>query len=59
MHFLDTKALAAELKKPVSTIRRWARMRIIPSVRVGWRTRLYDPERVKGALQKLEVAAAS
>jgi hypothetical protein len=34
-----------------------ARMRIIPSVRLGWRTRLYDLARVKAALLKLEVPA--
>ena len=53
--FLNTKGMAGELGKPVSTVERWARMRVIPSIRVGWRTRLYDPEAVRRALQKLTV----
>jgi hypothetical protein len=59
LDFLDTKGLAAELRKPESTVQRWARMRVIPSIRAGWRTRLYDPEAVREALKKLEVKAVS
>ena len=55
--YLTTKGLAAELGVPVSCVQRWARMRIIPCVRAGWRTRLYDPERVRIALDKLTVAS--
>lgn len=55
MNLLTTKGLAGELDKPVSTVRRWSRMGLIPVIKVGWRTRLYDPERVRAALQKLEV----
>lgn len=54
---LNTKELAADLNKPISTVQRWARMRLIPCIRLGHRTRLYDPERVRAALQKLEVKA--
>lgn len=54
---LTTKEMAADLNKPTSTIQRWARTRLIPSMRVGWRTRLFDPDRVRAALQKLEVQA--
>jgi len=51
--FVDSKELAEQMGKPISTIRRWARMRVIPQIRAGWRTRLYDPEAVRRALQKL------
>lgn len=55
LNFLNTKGLAAELGVPVSAVQRWARMRVIPSIRAGWRTRLYDPEAVRRALQKRTV----
>ena len=54
--YLSTKELATELGRPVSCIQRWARMRLIPCVRAGWRTRLYDPEAVRIALDKLTVS---
>ena len=57
LKYLKTKVLAAELGVPVSCVQRWARMRIIPSIRAGWRTRLYDPERVRAALDRLETTA--
>jgi DNA-binding transcriptional MerR regulator len=59
LQFLDTSGLAKELKKPDSTIQRWARMKIIPSIRVGWRTRLYDPDAVRKALEKLTEKATA
>jgi hypothetical protein len=49
---VTTKAIAEEYEKPVSAVQRWARMRIIPSIQVGWRTRLFDPEAVRRALLK-------
>ena len=52
LKFLDTKGMAAELNKPVSAVQRMARMRIIPSIRIGWRTRLFDREQVHRALLK-------
>lgn len=55
LNFLTTKALAEELNVSVSSVQRLARMRVIPSIRAGWRTRLYDPEAVRKALQKLSV----
>jgi len=59
LDFLTTKTLAAELGVPVSAVQRWARMRIIPSIRPGWRTRLYDVAAVKAALEKLTVKEAA
>jgi excisionase family DNA binding protein len=55
MKLFTTKELAADLNKPESTILRWARMRVIPSIQLGWRTRLYDPEAVRAALLKRTV----
>jgi DNA-binding transcriptional MerR regulator len=55
LHLLTTKELAVEMRRPVSTIQRWARIRLIPSIYAGWRTRLYDPEAVRRALEKLSV----
>jgi excisionase family DNA binding protein len=49
---LTTKQMARRLGKPVPTVQRWARMRVIPSIRIGWRTQLFDEEAVDRALQK-------
>jgi DNA-binding transcriptional MerR regulator len=54
-NLVTTKQIAKEYDKPVSAVRRWARMRIIPSIQVGWRTRLFDPEAVRRALLKKSV----
>jgi excisionase family DNA binding protein len=56
LEYLTTEELASELRRPVSTIQRWARTRIIPSIHAGWRTRLYDPEAVRRALAKLTIS---
>ena len=55
LNFLTTKQLADELAVPVSCVQRWGRMRLIPSVHIGWRTRLYDPAAVRVALEKLTI----
>jgi excisionase family DNA binding protein len=52
---LTTRQLARYFQKPESTIRRWARARTIPVVKVGWRTRLYDPQAVEQALLRKTV----
>ena len=54
---VSTKEQARILNRPVSTIQRWARMQIIPSIKIGWRTQLFDPEKVLAALEQLEVKA--
>lgn len=54
---LSTKELAGELNKPISTVQRWARMRLIPHMSLGHRTKLYALDKVLAALQKLEVKA--
>jgi excisionase family DNA binding protein len=48
-----TEEIADRYNKPVSTIQRWARKKIIPSIRVGHRTRLYNAEAVERALRKM------
>lgn len=55
LNLLTTQELATHLRKPASTVRRLARTRMIPSIRLGWRTRLYDAEAVGRALEKLTV----
>lgn len=50
LNLTDTKGMAKAANKPVSTIQRWSRMRIIPSISVGHRSKLYDVEAVKRAL---------
>jgi hypothetical protein len=52
---VTVKVIADEYERPISTIRRWARQRIIPCVQVGWRTKLFDPEAVRRALMKKTV----
>ena len=55
LNLVNTKKMAKQLDKPVSAVQRLARMRVIPSIQVGWRTRLYDPEAVRLALLKKTV----
>lgn len=52
LNLTDSKGVAAALRKPVSAIQRWSRMRVIPHISVGHRSKLYDLEAVKRALAK-------
>jgi hypothetical protein len=52
---LDTKQMAADIEKPVAMVQRWARMRLIPVVKVGWRSQFFDPDAVRKALLKKTV----
>jgi len=52
LNLVNTKKMAKQIDKPVSAVQRMARMRIIPSIRLGWRSRLFDPEAVRCALLK-------
>jgi hypothetical protein len=54
---VETKAIAQEYKKPISTIQRWVRLGIIPSIQIGHRTWLFDPEAVRKALLEKTVPA--
>jgi len=42
----------------VRAFRTWAQHRKIPFIRVGHRTLLFDPQKVRAALEKLEVHTA-
>lgn len=52
---LTTKQLARRRQKPISAIQRWTRMKIIPVIDCGFRTKLYDEEAVERALLKRTV----
>ncbi|MBV8969949.1 MAG: helix-turn-helix domain-containing protein, partial [Verrucomicrobia bacterium] len=43
--------MAADLDKPIRTLRDWRYRKIIPYYKIG-RSVLYDPEEVRKALQK-------
>lgn len=55
---LDIYALSEEIGQPVRTLRTWLQLRKIPFLRVGHRTLLFDPAKVRAALQKFEVKVA-
>jgi hypothetical protein len=50
LRLVTTKAIAEEYGRSTGVIMHWAREGIISSLRLGWRTRLYDPEQVRAAL---------
>lgn len=54
MNFLDTKGLAAALNLKVSTVQRWSRLGLIPVIRMGHRTRLYNLDSVRAAILQHE-----
>jgi excisionase family DNA binding protein len=56
---LDVYGLSEEIGIPVRTLRTWLHCRKIPFLRVGHRTLLFDPEKVRAALNKFEVQAAT
>jgi hypothetical protein len=49
----------AQLGIPERTLRDWAFKRKVPSLRVGHRTVLFDPAKVRAALTKFEIPAAT
>jgi predicted site-specific integrase-resolvase len=55
---LDVYGLSKEIGIPVRTLRTWFQARKIPYLRLGHRTLLFDPEKVRAALNKFEVQAA-
>jgi len=54
---LDTNELALELNRPVRQIRSWVAAKKIPVLKVGWRTNLFDPDKVRKALERFEIPA--
>jgi hypothetical protein len=55
MKLLNIVELSAELGPPVRALRTWAQHRKIPFIRVGHRTLLFDAQKVRAALERLEV----
>jgi hypothetical protein len=49
---VGTKDIAKEYDRPISAIQRLGRLKIIPVIKLGHRTHLYDPEAVRKALLK-------
>lgn len=56
---LDIEGLSDEIGQPVRTLRTWVQGRKIPFLRLGHRTLLFDPEKVREALDKFEVKAVA
>ena len=54
---LDTNELALELNRPVRQIRSFVAAKKIPVLRIGWRTNLFDPDKVRKALERFEIKA--
>jgi hypothetical protein len=56
---LNYGAMSRQLGVAERTLRDWTFKRKVPSLRIGHRTVLFDPVRVRAALIKFEVAAAA
>ena len=56
---LDVKNLSAESGLPVRTIRTLMHRRVIPFIKIGHRSCLFDAEKVRKALERFEVRPAS
>ncbi len=54
---LDTQQLALELNRPIRQIRSLVQARKIPVIKLGWRTNLFDVDKVLKALSKFEIPA--
>jgi hypothetical protein len=52
---LNTNELAAELNRPVRQIRSFVAAKKIPVLKIGWRTNLFDPDKVIKALARFEI----
>lgn len=57
MKLLNTNELAAELNLPVRQIRTFVQAKKIPYLKIGWRTNLFDPDKVIKSLARFEVKA--
>ena len=54
---LNIQQLSVEIGPPVRSLRTWMHQGKIPFIRVGHRTVLFDPDKVREALNRLEVKA--
>jgi excisionase family DNA binding protein len=52
---LNIYELSEQLGPPVRALRTWTHSRKIPFIKVGHRTMLFDPQKVRAALQKFEI----
>jgi hypothetical protein len=55
MKLVDIQQLSGELGPSVRALRTWVHARKIPFIKVGHRTMLFDPQKVRAALQKFEI----
>ena len=55
---VNIKKLSEELGPPVRTLRTLMHDRKIPFIKAGHRTTLFDPQKVRAALEKFEVIPA-
>jgi hypothetical protein len=55
---LNYATMSRQLGIAERTLRDWAFKRKVPSLRIGHRTVLFDPSRVRAALMKFEIAAS-
>jgi hypothetical protein len=55
---LNYQGMSAELGIAERTLRDWAFKRKVPALRVGHRTVLFQPDKVRAALTKFEIPAA-
>jgi excisionase family DNA binding protein len=58
MQTVNARELAGQYNVAPTTIRKWARQRVIPSLRPTNRTVRFDPEAVAAALEQKAVSAA-
>jgi hypothetical protein len=56
---VNYQAMAAQLGIAERTLRTWASARKVPSLRLGHRTVLFDPPKVRAALTEFEISAAT
>jgi hypothetical protein len=56
---VNIKGLSEEIGQPERSLRTWMQSRKIPFLRLGHRTLLFDPEKVRAALNKFEVQPGS
>ena len=54
---VNTKRLSKELEQSERTITTWRIQKKIPFIRMGYRTILFDVDKVKAAIEKFEVKA--
>jgi len=54
---VNIRALSRDIGIPIRTLRSFMASRKIPYLKVGYRTVLFDPEKVDAALRRFEIRA--